>query len=557
MPKDKGSFEDEVNCSGPEAPLPKDPQPSVDRIDELARRILEGDILLPRFQREFVWKRHQIISLLDSIARNYPIGSILLWQSRQELRSESRIADLEIKLPKAQYPVNYLLDGQQRLSTICGALNWNGSDPKSRWNLAYNLRNGEFIHLDSLEDPPLHLVRMNKVGNPASFYKHVMSLETLGATDKNDLKESADKLFNRFKDYKIAAVTLGDMSIRAVAPIFERINSKGTRLTVVDLMRAATWSQDFDLIDAIDDLRNGISAKGFSGIDRKVVLRSISAAAGGGFSVSSIDDLRGRTSDSLDAATKSAADAYDRTVDYLSTQISIPSDAVIPYANQIVVLVEIFRRIPTPDAKQYEAISHWFWKTAVSGYFSGWNTGNMSTDQDAVARFARRETPDIAVAAVDPSSRIWTKRTMRRNGAHAKTLAILLSYQQPKDMLTGQRIDVDGAMAWTNEKEFHHLFPRSFLKNRGVHQSRVNCLANIVLLTSASNKRISDQAPSKYLAQVAKVARDNLEDWLHSNLITTEAYECALKDDYDGFLSARAEAIHAAASELAGWSSGS
>jgi hypothetical protein len=98
------------------------PDPSVDRIEELAGRILRGDILLPKFQRDFVWERHQIIDLLDSIARNYPIGSVLLWRSREKLRSERSIADLAIAPTQQDYPVNYLLDGQQRLSTICGAL---------------------------------------------------------------------------------------------------------------------------------------------------------------------------------------------------------------------------------------------------------------------------------------------------------------------------------------------------------------------------------------------------------------------------------------------------
>ena len=134
--KDKGP---KMASSGPTAPVPKDPQPSVDRIDELARRILSGDILLPKFQREFVWKRAQVLTLLDSIVRNYPIGSVLLWQSRQELRSENRIADLEIDLPKPDYPVNYLLDGQQRLSSVCGSLYWTGTDPQSVWNIAYDL----------------------------------------------------------------------------------------------------------------------------------------------------------------------------------------------------------------------------------------------------------------------------------------------------------------------------------------------------------------------------------------------------------------------------------
>ena len=79
MAKDPGSFP-ATPVSGPTAPVPKDPQPSVDRVDELARRILSGDILLPKFQRSFVWERDQIIALLDSVARGYPIGSVLLWQ---------------------------------------------------------------------------------------------------------------------------------------------------------------------------------------------------------------------------------------------------------------------------------------------------------------------------------------------------------------------------------------------------------------------------------------------------------------------------------------------
>jgi len=149
--------------SGPTAPVPRDPQPSVDRIDGLANRILTGDILLPKFQRSFVWERPQIISLLDSVGRGYPIGSVLLWQSRQELRSENRIADLEIQLPKPDYPVNYLLDGQQRLSTICAAMYWNGTDPRSRWNLAYDLRTQQFVHLDTLDDPPPHRIRLNRL----------------------------------------------------------------------------------------------------------------------------------------------------------------------------------------------------------------------------------------------------------------------------------------------------------------------------------------------------------------------------------------------------------
>lgn len=175
--------------SGPKASVPKDPQPSVDRIEDLARRILNADILLPKFQRDFVWDKPQVLQLWDSVARGYPIGSILLWQSRQELRSQNQIADLPINLPKPDYPVNYLLDGQQRLSSICGAMYWMRTDPTSPWNIAYDLREDRFKHLDTLDDPALHIIRVNKLADPSLYFQHVYGLDGLAAHDKELLKK--------------------------------------------------------------------------------------------------------------------------------------------------------------------------------------------------------------------------------------------------------------------------------------------------------------------------------------------------------------------------------
>jgi hypothetical protein len=550
MALDKKTISEAIPASGPSATPPKDPQPSVDRIDELARRILTGDILLPKFQRSFVWEKKQILRLLDSVNRGYPIGSVLLWQSRQELRSENRIADLEIKLPKPDYPVNYLLDGQQRLSTVCGAMYWQGHDPTSNWNIAYDLRRACFFHLDSLDDPPLHQVRMRKLSDPSSFFSHVASIST---EDREELTKRANNLFNRFKDYKVATVTLGDMSIQDVAPIFERINSSGTPLTIVDLMRAATWSPEFDLIDSIDGILNELSIKGFGKIDRKVVLRNLSASAGGGFSVESIDALREYKPDKLQEAVLLTEGAYRRAVDFLVTQIRVESAEVLPYKNQLTVLAEIFRLLPAPNAAQYQAIERWFWRTALSGYFGGWNTGDMAESQTAVREFSMGNTPEIAIPLAKPNADIWRTRTFRLNNAHAKLLAIVLAHHKPIDLLTGQSIDIAKALAWINAKEFHHFFPRKYLERRGEPQQKINCLANFVMLTSASNKTISDEAPSDYLAAVTAAAGSDLPRWLESNLIPQEAFDAATHNDLEAFLELRSAHIHNAVLAKAGW----
>ena len=360
-------------------------------------------------------------------------------------------------------------------------------------------------------------------------------------------------LFNRFKDYKIAAVTLGDMSVEDAAPIFERINSMGTPLTIVDLMRAATWSPDFDLIHSIEGTLGSLEEKGFRAIDRKTVLRNLAAAVGGGFSTDSIDALRNRDADALGAAMDEVREAYKRMVDFLTADLRVPGGDVVPYSNQLTVLAEVFRRVPTPSAEQFDSIRVWFWRTSVAGYFSGWNTGMMRSDLEAVEAFAKGESAEIVVGATEPNASIWTTRQFRSNNAHAKLLAIVLSYHQPVDLLTGSQIDTAKALAWVNSKEFHHFFPQAYLKREKVARLRINALANIVMLSSSSNKEIRDSPPSEYLAHVEKAAGDNLEAWLGSNLISMEAFEAAKRDDFEAFLSSRAQAIHNAVLQLAGW----
>ncbi|RZJ76168.1 MAG: DUF262 domain-containing protein [Flavobacterium sp.] len=540
-------------AGGPTAQVPKDPQPSVDRVEDLAKRILSADILLPKFQRNFVWERRQILLLWDSIANGFPLGSILLWQSRQELRSESNIADLDITPPKADYPVNYLLDGQQRLSTICGAIYWRGGNAKSPWNIAFDLRSKKFLHLETLEDPPQHQIRVNKLSDASEYFKHVYSLDTLNSPDKDLLKKNAEEFFNRFKDYKIASVTLGDMSITDVAPIFERINSQGTPLTIVDLMRAATWSPQFDLIDNIDKVLDELSAKNFDKIEKKALLRSLSAAVGGGFSVESIDQLRNCDVATLQKAIDEVSKSYKKSADFLTTQLKVPSAEIIPYQNQLVVLSEIFRRLSTPSAHQYKEISKWFWRSSLASYFSGWNTGAMSEDLKSLSAFCSGTNNDIQLNSSAPNPTIWSHKRFRMNAAHAKLLAIVLSMHNPKDLLTGQVIDTAKALAWENSKEYHHFFPQKYLEKKGYKGDQINSLANMVFLSSTSNKTISDSAPSAYLARVAAAAGPDLSKWLESNLINDKAYQAAMKDDYETFMSERAAYINDSVKKLAGW----
>ena len=120
-------------------------------------------------------------------------------------------------------------------------------------------------------------------------------------------------------------------------------------------------------------------------------------------------------------------------------------------------------------------------------------------------------------------------------------------------MINLQKIDIVKSLSWTNEKEFHHIFPKAYLEEKHVSSNKINCLANFVMLTSASNKYILKRSPSDYLNEVSKNAGLNLGPLLDSNLISKEAFDAAIENDFDKFIDLRAETIHNYVILKAGW----
>ncbi|WP_433287751.1 hypothetical protein ACQPZQ_34160 [Pseudonocardia sp. CA-142604] len=128
---------------------------------------------------------------------------------------------------------------------------------------------------------------------------------------------------------------------------------------------------------------------------------------------------------------------------------------------------------------------------------------------------------------------------------------MMLAHRGPVDLLNGQKIDIGKSLAWNNEKEFHHVFPRAYMKSRD--RSDFNSLANIVMLTSKSNIEISAKPPSVYLSEIRRdVGDQGFFNRLSTCLIPPGAADAALRDDYDEFLRLRSELLQQVAMELIG-----
>src|SRR5690349_21509607 len=117
-----------------------------------AGEIPSGRYWLPSFQRSYVWDSDRIRSLLDSIFRNIPIGSIILWKpSAPDAREvdPTAVPLMNVERPAAREP-HLVIDGQQRLTSLLLVFNgWciqrgeNGR-PVSRDSISYEPRRDRF-----------------------------------------------------------------------------------------------------------------------------------------------------------------------------------------------------------------------------------------------------------------------------------------------------------------------------------------------------------------------------------------------------------------------------
>ena len=515
-----------------------DPRPEVLRIEELVTRVKDGDIKLPKFQRPFVWKKTDILKLLDSIYRGYPIGSILLWHTKQELASENKIGELDIKFRPEDYPFNYLLDGQQRLSSLCGTLYWNGDNVNSEWNVSFDVEKEEFIH--SKGEEKLNYFPLNKVMDTSSFLNQCKAFE---ASPKKEIyTNNATKLLNSIKDYKLASVTIGDMELDEVAPIFERINSSGRQLTMVDLMRAATWKGGFDLSDAIEEVKSACEDKNFELIQNEHVLRNISACAGLGIHKESIDKLRDRSPDDLKLAAESTREAYKLAVDFVTTELPLKSIKNLPYGLQLTLLVEFFNLNPRPTYNEKQSLKSWFWKSSFSKYYGSANTGLIASTLKDVRAFASKEKDEFPIETV-VNFEGFAKDYFRLNKATSTAYSLLLANNQPLSFLNGNKIDTYKSLANINRLEFHHIFPKAFLNKQGISDKKINYHSNICMLNLGDNREILNEKPADYFKEMEKNLGESFKPVLTSNFINESALDAIKDNNYEGFINERSKLI--------------
>ncbi|KPK47995.1 MAG: hypothetical protein AMK72_07655 [Planctomycetes bacterium SM23_25] len=486
------------------------------KIGLLMASVKHQDLVLPEFQREYVWNREQAKELLVSLVKDYPVGSLLFWRTPKppELKN--------IKAPEEKLgTVSVILDGQQRLTTLYLLLVGEippyyrpkdiGTDPR---DLHYHLgtRDFQYYQKSRMEMDPLW-IRVADCFNGTDI--NVFHLAEKRAAED---KEKAFRLAQLYTDSLTALknvrekdipeqVVPGHASITEAIDIFDRVNSQGTKLTDAELALThvtGKWPEARrELKKKIDEL-----AKHHFYFNLTFMVRALTAVATRRALYETIHD---KPRDEVVAGWQRLSKRLDYLVSVLPTQAFIHSTEDLSTPNVLVPLLLYLDlqegRFPSEKAAKHAI--HWLYGAQMWARYTAQTDQRLEHDLSVVVR-ERSPWSQLVNQIIDQRGRVEVKAAdlEGRGMSHPlyRTVAIVAKAHGAVDWFNGAPLGT--VTGKTYRLHSHHIFPRAVLHKHGyqkenhLHRKVMNEIANRAFLTAESNYKLRDVPPGDYLPDV-------------------------------------------------------
>ncbi|MBA7492331.1 hypothetical protein ES702_02881 [subsurface metagenome] len=523
------------------------------KIRELLDDIKNLDLVLPEFQREYIWQKEQAKQLMVSLFKKYPTGSFLFWKTD----NPPEIKNIEIPKDKIG-STKVILDGQQRLTTLYLFIRNQippyykkyeiKNDPR---NLYFNLENGEFQYYQPalMRNNPTWIPAIDCFDNTKKINVFKIAKEkTQGPEEQfkkaNVFNENLTRLRNiSEREYPIQAVPTS-ANIDEAIDVFDRVNSLGTKLSDADLALAhicGKWPEARRIMKRkIEDLakRNFYFELGF-------LVRCLTGIVKGR-ALFEIIHQASRTE--LEEGWNSLTKVLDYFVNILPTHAYINSTADLNTTNVLVPVIVYLSKNETHFKNQQDMGSFIHWVYAAHTWARYTSQTDQRLDHDiSIVLHSTSSHKDLIDMIIDQRGRVEVKPSDLEGR----------STQHPLYRMTYILSKAKGAIDWFNGSPLaqtfgssykinsHHIFPTSLLYSSGkyssknhLHKKIVNEIANRAFLTSSSNIQISNKSPAEYLKEV----QDKYPGALEKQFIPTDPSLWEL-DRYEDFLAKRRELI--------------
>ena len=574
-------------------------------LTNIVTRLRDGRYVIPDFQRDFEWQPWDITELMRSIFRDYYIGSLLLWKGKDEtfdVLGCEPIYGFEGNADRT----HIVLDGQQRLTAMYYAFMSPKVSAPNRYNrYLYFIRVDKFMEeayddafeyiwtsrgpnllKDQNQQFETHMFPLSIIGKGGfalpnwlqGYERYWESKAENGEGSSTIIAERHSKNARAFSkhleeittEYQISFIEMDqDLEIDRVCDIFTKINSRGIRLDVFDLLNALLrpknlklrqelWRQAEPRLEFVETgrmnvyvlqvmsiLRQGYCSpkylyylipgnprqvRGPDGVIRPEVL------------VSDPSEFKQRWD--------LAVGALERAIELLRhpQEFGAISSRYLPYVSILPAFAALqYEANHLPPEQQLKAkrkIRLWYWSSVFTNRYSGSVESTSARDyQDVKAWFVDDyEEPEPITEFKNSFRDIDLARETRRGTSIYSGIYNLL-------VLRGARDWVNGNVPQHDDLDDHHIVPKS-QGNKVATQTSIDSILNRTPLTADTNRHvIRNRLPNEYLPElINQNGEAEVMSILESHFITKRALDILLRNpfgptDYEDFVGERRRAF--------------
>ncbi|WP_158084305.1 DUF262 domain-containing protein [Marispirochaeta aestuarii] len=484
---------------------------------------------LPYVQRDYVWgTRYQaeerICNLFDSVFKGYPIGSIILWKTNEEIPFHYFIQDLDSDTTRSTNQDNgvhsiskhLVYDGQQRLQTLFSVLrhSFNGKvlafDLLSDSDVDMDDTGFRFIDRNSPHEP--HLLKLNRlfskdIEKENAFRRELRNEITLDLDEKQEelFEDNFHKLWMAFRTNSLkplVAWIVDEVKEEKVNQIFMRLNTGGIPLTRAELMLSTLSVGNTDIHDFLKDLTEIIeNQSGGYVFDTSELLRFLNQIVKGNLRI----DVSQTSKDEQQEILGILDENFEKPVtkffeQFLKVEFNITSNSLIPQKYALYPLIVYFYKLWNKGNKDYNHLNE-PQKMLVKKYFiiSQLKAWNLQGDIDQSSRKvieisdAPSWSGDFPLADV-----IAIVKAKNKRGTEIEEVDLANN-----SWFALKIIRKDTVFLFSSTKsgrinpELEHIFPKGLYPDKDYKQE-VNILWNLDAISGQINNQKKNKHPKEY-----------------------------------------------------------
>lgn len=356
----------------------------------------DGGFWLPNIQRPFVWSEEKTCRLFDSILREYPISTLLVWKTKSTIRRRKFIDNF---LPQHRHQLTafyvpeddkkkcLVLDGQQRLQSLYIGLkgSYEGRE------LYLDILSGEVAAPDDVKFK-FEFLEADKGTFPWIKFKDLVFSKQDMLTVAEGLVKNAGRALNDSEKQKISKhVALVFKAFHSddgiayqeldsienedlyteddVVEVFIRANSGGTPLGKSDLLFSLLTSTWDNADDQMESLLENLNRHGF-GFTRDFILKTCLTLLDQGARYDVEKFRKAGVRQDIEEKWDDISNAVEDVLDFIRQKTFVQCDKALPSYLLLIPLVYVRYHFPKEWALAKD-VETYLVRTALTGAFSG------------------------------------------------------------------------------------------------------------------------------------------------------------------------------------------